>query len=132
MHESSEKFEIRRDLTTNCGVSCPLAAEKSPYTYYGKNGVATFSQLFLIGSFSYLQIMMTNIRAWMSSKFGQIKPRTTELPAIERLKIDVAAFSRLFSIRSFSYLQVMMTCMRARRSLEFGAIRPPNADSAAL
>ena len=44
--------------------------KKSPYTYNGGNGVATFSQLFLIGSFSYLQV--TYIRAWMSSKFGQI------------------------------------------------------------
>ena len=30
MHESSEEFEIRPDLTTDCGVSCPLASEKSP------------------------------------------------------------------------------------------------------
>ena len=30
MHESSEEFEIRRDLTTDCGVSCPLASEKIP------------------------------------------------------------------------------------------------------
>ena len=34
----------------------------------------TFSPLFLIGSFSYLQIMRTCIRAWMSSKFGQMRP----------------------------------------------------------
>ena len=30
MHESSEEFEIRPDLTTDCGVSCPLASEKIP------------------------------------------------------------------------------------------------------
>ena len=30
MHESSEEIEIRPDLTTDCGVSCPLASEKSP------------------------------------------------------------------------------------------------------
>ena len=30
MHESSEEFEIRPDLTTDCGVSCPLAFEKIP------------------------------------------------------------------------------------------------------
>ena len=53
--------------------------KKSPYTYNGKNGVAIFSQLFLIKSFSYLQVTMTYIRAWMSSKFGQIRPWTTEL-----------------------------------------------------
>ena len=96
MHKSSGDIEIRRDSTTDCGVSFTLASEKSPYTYNGKNGVATFSQLFMIRSFSYLEVMMTYIRAWMSSKFGQIRPRTTELPAIERLKIDVVTFSRLF------------------------------------
>ena len=32
--------------------------EKNHYTYNGKNGVATFSQLLLIRSFSYLQVMM--------------------------------------------------------------------------
>ena len=30
MHESSEEFEIRPDLTTDCGVSCPLALKKIP------------------------------------------------------------------------------------------------------
>ena len=30
MHESSEEFEIWLDLTTDCGVSCPLASEKIP------------------------------------------------------------------------------------------------------
>ena len=27
-----------------------------------------------MGSFSYLQVMMTYMRAWMSLKFGQIRP----------------------------------------------------------
>ena len=30
MHESLEEFEIRPDLTTDCGVSCPLGSEKIP------------------------------------------------------------------------------------------------------
>ena len=30
MHESSEEFEIRPDLTTDCGFSCPLVSEKIP------------------------------------------------------------------------------------------------------
>ena len=34
-----------------------------PYTYYGENDVITFSPLFLIGSFSYLQVMRTCIGA---------------------------------------------------------------------
>ena len=37
--------------------------EKSPYTYNGENDVLTFSPLFLIGFFSYLQVMRTCIRA---------------------------------------------------------------------
>ena len=40
----------------------------------GKNDVSTFSRLFLIGSFSYLQVMITYMRACMSLKFGQIQP----------------------------------------------------------
>ena len=61
----------------------------------GKNGVATFNQLFLIKSFSYLQVTMTHIRAWMSLKFGQIRSGTTELAALEHLKNGcVAPFSR--------------------------------------
>ena len=55
MHESLEEFEFRPDLNTDCGVSCPLASEKIPIDLkWRNNGVATFSQLFLIKSFSYL------------------------------------------------------------------------------
>ena len=134
MHESSEEFEIRRDLTTDCRVSCPLASEKTLILtrIMGKNDGATFSRLCLVGSFSYLLVTMTYIRALMSSKFGQTRLRTTELAALERLKVDGATFSRLFFVRSFSYLQVTITCRRACRSLKFGQIRPPTAELAAL
>ena len=47
--------------------------KKSPKVYNGKNDVSTFSRLFLIGSFSYLQVLITYMRAWMSMKFGQIQ-----------------------------------------------------------
>ena len=89
--------------------------KKSPNTYNGKNGVATFSRLLLIGSISYLQVTMIYMRVWMSLKFGQIRLlvcMATDMVIVE--KKHVATFSRLFFIRSFSYLQVMMTCMRAR------------------
>ena len=49
-----------------------------------ENGVATFSQLFFIQSFSYLQVMMTCMRARRSSKFSQIRLLTAELAALER------------------------------------------------
>ena len=60
--------------------------KKFPYTYNGKNEVITFSRLFLIGSFSYLQVMRTYIKNYMSLNFGQISPLTMELAALERLK----------------------------------------------
>ena len=47
---------------------------------------ATFSQLFFIRSYLYLQVMMTCMEAQKSSKFSQIQPPTAELAALERLK----------------------------------------------
>ena len=77
MYNILDEFEFRPDLTTDYGTSCP---------YNGKNEVITFSRLFLIGSFSYLQVMRTYIKAYMSLNFGQIPPLTTELAALERLR----------------------------------------------
>ena len=48
--------------------------KKIPLTYNGENDVITLSPLLFIRSFSYLQAMRTCIKAWMSSKFGQILP----------------------------------------------------------
>ena len=42
---------------------------KPPLTYNGKNDVSTFSRLFLIRSFLYLQVTRTCIKSWMSSNF---------------------------------------------------------------
>ena len=53
----------------------------------GKNGVATFSRLFLLGSISYLQVTGTYMRAWMSLKFGQIRllvPSATDKVIMEK------------------------------------------------
>ena len=86
MHNILDEFEFRPDLTTDYGVSCPWASEKIPIDFNGKNEVITFSRLFLIGSFSYLQVMRTYIKAYMRLNFGQILPLTTELAALERLK----------------------------------------------
>ena len=62
--------------------------QKPPLTYNGGNDVSTFSRLFLIRSFLYLQVTRTCIKSRMSSNFGQIGPMTTELAALERLKIS--------------------------------------------
>ena len=59
---------------------------KPPLTCNGKNDVSTFSRLFLIGSFLYLQVARTCIKSRTSSNFHQIGPLTTELAALERLK----------------------------------------------
>ena len=77
----------------------------------GKNCVATFSQLILNKSFSYLQVMMTYIRAWMSSKFGQIRSMTTELAALEHLKSMLPLFlvSQLWLYMGNSQVSVYRT-----------------------
>ena len=88
----SLKFGQIRLLTAELAA---LERLKNPHRLImGKNRVATFSHLFWIKSFSYLQVTMTFIRAWISSKFGQIPSGTAELAALEHLKIDVAPFSR--------------------------------------
>ena len=52
--------------------------EKSPWTYNGSNLVNTLAPSFLIRSSSFLQVVRTCIKAWMSSNFGQIPPPTPE------------------------------------------------------
>ena len=84
---------------------------------------------------------MTYIRACMSSKFGQIQPRTTELAALEHRKKFpqtyngenyVITFSRLFLIGSVSYLQEMRTCIKAWMRMNLGQIPPLTMELAAL
>ena len=81
---------MRARMSSNFGLLGPLVAElaaleclkKSPYAYNGKNYVFTFSWLFLIGSFLYLQVMITYMRAWMGSvKFDQIQPLVSMVTA---------------------------------------------------
>ena len=70
-------------LDQNSGVH---GNRKPPLTYNGEDGVSTFSPLFLIRSFLYLQVMRICIKSRTSSNFGQIGPLTTKLAALERLK----------------------------------------------
>ena len=55
MHNTFDEFEIRSDATTGFN--------GNRYGYSGKNGVITFSRMFLMGLISYLQVMMINMRA---------------------------------------------------------------------
>ena len=50
------------------------------------NVVSTLAPSFLIGSSSYLQVTRTSITSRTCSKFGQIRPRTAEVAALERLE----------------------------------------------
>ena len=71
---------MRAGNSLNFGLIGPPTAElaalerlkKSREAYNGKNDVSYFSPLFLIVSFSCLQVMITYMRAWVSSKFSQI------------------------------------------------------------
>ena len=79
----NSKFGWIRPRTTELAA---LEHQKKFPSYNGENYVITFSRLFLIGSFSYFQVMRTCIKAWMSLNLGQIPPLTMELAALERLK----------------------------------------------
>ena len=57
----------------------PMVTNGAHMFLIGENGVAPFSRLFYIRSISCLQVMMTSMRAWRSSKFGAIRPLTAEL-----------------------------------------------------
>ena len=81
MHESLDEFQFQLDTTTNSRVICPWASEKSMY-----NVVNTLAPSFLIGSSLFLQVRRTTIISRRSLNFSQIRPRTAELAALERLK----------------------------------------------
>ena len=63
-----------------------MATDSSHRVIMGKNGIIMFSQMLLKGSFSYLQVTITCMRALMSSKSGRIRPQTMELAALEGMK----------------------------------------------
>ena len=65
----------------------------------------------------------------MSSSFGQIPPLTTELVAIERLKIDISTCSRLILMRSFQSNKDKHNILD---KFQFGQNGPPTTESAAL
>ena len=70
-------------LEQNSGVH---GNRKPQLTYNRENDVSTFSQLFLIRSFLYLQVTRTGIKSRTTSNFGQIGQLTTKLAALECLK----------------------------------------------
>ena len=122
MHNILDEFEFRPDLT-DYGVSCPCN---------GKNKIITFSRLFLIGSFSYLQVMRTYVKAYMSLNFGQIPPLTTELAALERLKNRCHHVISVDIDPIFIKLAGNKDMHNIMNEFEFGQIGPPTTELAAL
>ena len=75
------EFEFRPDLTSDCGVSCPLVFEKSIFCI-----VAILASSILIRSSSFLEETRITITSWISSNLSHIRPWTAELAALEYLK----------------------------------------------
>ena len=50
------------------------------------NSVNTLAPSFLTGSYSFLQVTSTAIKAWMGLKFSKIEHGSMKLVALERLK----------------------------------------------
>ena len=97
------------------------------------NLVSTLAPSFLIGSSLYLQVTRTSIISRTSSNFSQIRPRTGELVALERLKKIsktyngenlVSTLAPSFLIGSSSFLQVTRTTIKAWMSTNLGRIPP--------
>ena len=88
-------------LVQNSGVH---GNRKPPLTYNEKNVVSAFSRLLLVRSFLYLQVMRTCIKSRTSSNFGQIRPMTTELAALERLKIFHRLTMGKWSLHASSFI----------------------------
>ena len=81
MHETLDEFQFRLDTTTDSRVICPWASEKSMY-----NVVTTLAPSFFIVSSLFLQVRRTTILSRTRLNFSQIRPRTAELAALERLE----------------------------------------------
>ena len=84
-HWGGEKASVRFD-PDRIRTLVSMARDSSHRVIMGKTASSRFLECVLIGSFSYLQVTLTCMRAWMSSKFGRIRPWTTELTALERIK----------------------------------------------
>ena len=63
-----------------------MATDSYHRVIMGENVVNTLAFSFLIGSSSYLHVTRTTIISRTSSILGQIRPRTAELAALERLE----------------------------------------------
>ena len=134
--KSLDEFEFRQDSITDYRVSYPWTSEKSI------NNVLTFlAPLFFIGSSSFLKVTSKTIKSQMHLKFGQIRPWTAELTALERLQKSLLTYNwrsvlttlvPSFLDGSSSFSQVKRTTIKALTSLNFSQILSPNLELAAI
>ena len=88
MHESLDEFEFRQDPTTDYGVRCPWASEKSMY-----NVVNTLAPSFLFESSSFMQVLKEE-KYYISDEF-EIRQDSTPYcgvscpQAFEKISIDL-------------------------------------------
>ena len=90
-HKSLDEFEFRRNSTTDCGVICPGASEKSTYRLD-----STLGPSFLIGS-SFFQVTRTTTKSRM--KLVKIRPDpilTAELAALVQKNLLLENYSKYF------------------------------------
>ena len=89
-------------------------ATDSSYMVIMGGGGGSASRLFLIGSFSYLQVTISYIlEAWTSQKFGHIQPRTAELAALERqYKISIDLLCGKWCL-SFFFVVLLLIILEA-------------------
>ena len=92
------------------------------------NVVSTIAPSFLVGSYSFLQVTRTVVKAWMSLKFSKIEHGAMELAVLEHLKKSPYSYDRsnvvstlvlLYFDGSSSFLQVSRTTIKASMSLIF-------------
>ena len=109
MHTCLNKFNFWQDLTTDNGIICSWASEKSTF-----NLVATLAPLFLVDFFLFLHIKRITIISRMTSNLSQIRSWTMELVALEFLEKSpytynernvVATLAHSFLTQSSSFLQ---------------------------
>ena len=83
MNESLDEFKFWPDTTTNSGVICPCRSEKLIFNCCEHSSAFIF---YLINLILAGNEDMHEMKALMSSNFGQIPPPTLELSALEGLK----------------------------------------------
>ena len=87
---------IKSRVSSKLGQIGPWTAELAArYRLHRPTNGAMLVPSFLIGTFSFLLETRTYIyiKAWMSLNFNQIRPLTTDLPDLERLKNQYVMFT---------------------------------------